>query len=312
MLKASAAYRGKLLKTIIANKFMYLLILPAFLATAIFNYWPMYGVLVAFKNFKLNLGILASPWAKYNGFEYFRLIFKDPDVFQAIKNTLIISLGNLIILFPCYIILALLLNELKNDRYKRTLQSIMYLPHFLSWVIMAGILYNLLSTTAGAYGKITAFLGLEPFQIIGNPDAFRPLVFLSNIWKTAGWGTIIYLAAIAGINLEMYESAIIDGAGRFQRVWHITLPCIKSTMVILLLLQLGNIMNAGFDQIFNLYSPTVYNVGDILDTFVYRQGLENFQFSYSAAVGLFKSLVNLVLLIIANQTVKALGEEGIY
>lgn len=312
MHSAGTANQGKLLKTIIANKFMYLLILPAFLATAIFNYWPMYGVLVAFKNFKLNKGILGSPWAKYNGFEYFRLIFKDPDVFIAIKNTLIISLGNLIILFPCYIILALLLNELKNIRYKKVLQSIMYLPHFLSWVIMAGILYNLLSTTAGVYGKVMTLFGQMPFQIIGNPDAFLPLVFLSNLWKTSGWGTIIYLAAIAGISIEMYESAIIDGASRFQRVWHITLPSIKSTMVILLILQLGSIMNAGFDQIFNLYSPQVFRVGDILDTFVYRQGLENFQFSYSAAVGLFKQLVNLILLIVANQTVKALGQEGIY
>lgn len=280
--------------------------------TGVFCYWPMYGILLAFKNYKPGLGIFGSPWAKYLGFQYFRVLFRDPEILQVLLNTIIISFGKVIILTPIYIILALLLNELKNIYFKRTVQSILYLPHFLSWVILAGIIYNFLSNTNGVLGKITQYYNLEPVQILGNADYFRALVFISSIWKSAGWGTIIYLAAIAGINQELYEAALMDGANRLKRVFYVTLPCIKSTIIVLLILDIGHLMNAGFDQIFNLYSPTVYSTGDIIDTYVFRHGLQGLEFSYSTAVGLVKQVINVTMLILANRFAKAIGESGIY
>jgi putative aldouronate transport system permease protein len=295
------------------NRFSYLLLLPGIVAASVFAYWPMYGVLLAFKKYKLKLGIIGSPWADMNGFQWFHSIFRDEAFYGVIKNTLIFSIGGLLIMTPTCIGMALLLNELRSNKYKRIIQSLMYLPHFLSWVILGGIIYNLFSATGGAYGKIWQELGWGRAPVIlTNPDYFRPLVFLSSIWKEAGWGTIIYLAAIAGVNPELYESAVIDGATRLQRMWYITLPTIKSTVIILLVLSIGGLMNAGFDKIFNLYSPQVMGVGDIIDTFVYRHGLESNQYELSTAVGLFKQVINIFLLLIANTLAKVMGEDGIY
>lgn len=215
-----------------------------------------------------------------NGFGWFKIMFRDPDFLGVIGSTVEISVVKLVTTTTCCILFALLLNELGNPFYKRTVQSIMYLPHFLSWVIMAGIVYNFFSATGGTFNKIiTEVFNGQPVQILANPAYFKPLVYVSNLWKEVGFGTIIYLAAIAGVNTEMYESAIIDGASRLKRVFYITLPAIKGTIAILLILDFSKIMNAGYDQILNLYSPQVMAVGDIIDTYVYRHGVIGMEFS---------------------------------
>jgi putative aldouronate transport system permease protein len=311
--EASADRKGNLAVVLWRERFTYLLILPAFIATGIFCYWPMYGILLAFKKFRLAKGIIGSPWAEQYGLGWFRLMFRDPDFVNVIKNTVIISFSKLIIgTFFC-VLFALLLNELRSDKYKRTIQSVMYLPHFLSWVILAGILYNIFTTSGGLFTKIvTDVFHAQPVQILANPTYFRPLVYVSMLWKEVGFGTIIYLAAISSVNPELYESAIIDGASRFKRVLHVTLPSIKSTIVVLLILNLSGIMSAGFDQIFNLYSPQVLNVGDIIDTYVYRHGIVGMEFSYTTAIELFKQAINITLLIVVNYFAKLIGEEGVY
>jgi putative aldouronate transport system permease protein len=311
--EASADRKGNLAIVLWRERFTYSLILPAFIATGIFCYWPMYGIILAFKKFRLSKGIIGSPWAEQYGLGWFRLMFRDPDFVNVIKNTVIISFSKLIIgTFFC-VLFALLLNELRSDKYKRTIQSVMYLPHFLSWVILAGILYNIFTTSGGLFTKIvTDVFHAQPVQILANPTYFRPLVYVSMLWKEVGFGTIIYLAAISSVNPELYESAIIDGASRFKRVLHVTLPSIKSTIVVLLILNLSGIMSAGFDQIFNLYSPQVLNVGDIIDTYVYRHGIVGMEFSYTTAIELFKQAINITLLIVVNYFAKFIGEEGVY
>jgi putative aldouronate transport system permease protein len=257
-----------------------------------------------------NLGITGSPWV---GFDNFKQMMIDREFWVVFRNTLIISFGKIITGFPAPIILALLLNELSNQKFKKVTQSILYFPHFLSWVILAGIIYNLFSITNGVIPKILEdYFSIEQPMIIGNPEYFRTLIYLSNIWKGAGWGTIVYLAAIAGIDQEQYESAIIDGASRFQRMIYITIPSLSYAIAILLILNIGQVMNAGFDQIFNLYDPGVYGVGDIIDTYVYRIGLQSARYEYSTAVGLFKSVINCILLVTANLFAKKLGYEGIF
>jgi putative aldouronate transport system permease protein len=308
------AYKGRgLVPVIWKEKFSYLMILPAFIATGVFCYWPMYGIILAFKNYRISKGILGSPWMDTYGFGWFKIMFRDPDFLKVIRNTVEISFSKLVLgTFFC-ILFALLLNELRSEKYKRTIQSVMYLPHFLSWVIMASIIYNIFTTSGGLFSKIvTGIFHGQTVQILANQEYFRPLVYISMIWKEVGFGTIIYLAAIAGVNPELYESAIIDGASRFKRILFITLPSIKSTIIILLILNLSSIMSAGFDQIFNLYSPQVLKVGDIIDTYVYRHGVVGLEFSYSTAIDLFKQVINITLLVIVNSFAKFLGEEGIY
>jgi len=273
----------------------------------------MYGLILAFKEFQFDKGILYSPWV---GFNNFIIMFGDNDFWAAFKNTIIISGGKLLTAFPAPIILALLLNELTSSKFKRIVQSIMYLPHFLSWVIIAGIIYGLLSSTDGVVTKIVqGMFNADMPQIISNYRYARSLIFTSNIWQSVGWGTIIYLAAIAGIDPSFYESAMIDGANRFHRMIYITLPSLSYAILILFILQIGGIMNAGFDQIINLYSPSTYNVLDILDTYVYRIGIANASgvshMEYGVAVGLVESVLNLCLLLFANSIIiKRLGRES--
>lgn len=270
----------------------------------------MYGIILAFKKFMYNKGISGSPWV---GLDNFKLLFKNADFWIATKNTLIISFGKILIGFPVPIILSLMLNELKSIKFKKLTQTVLYLPHFISWVIMAGLVYNMFSVTNGAVGKILySLFSIEPTRILGNPVYFRPLVYLSSIWKSAGWGTIIYLAAISGVNPELYESAVLDGANRFKQIIYITIPCLTFAIAINLILDVGGVMNAGFDQIFNLYDPGVYKVGDIIDTYVYRMGIQNARYEMSTAVGLFKSIINCVLLVTANKISNMLGQEGLY
>lgn len=299
----------KLRRRIYNHRYLYLLIIPGMLALIVFSYFPMYGIQLAFKEFKYNLGIWGSPWA---GWENFEKIFKNPDFWNAFKNTLIISFGKIITGFPVPIVLALLLNELKSTKFKKVSQTVMYLPYFVSWIVMAGLISNIFSINTGIYGKVFQSFGVEPTMILGNPDYFRPLIYLSSIWKGAGWGTIIYLAALSGVDPSLYESARLDGANRFQQVWYITLPCLTFAISVNLILDIGGVMNAGFDQIFNLYSAGTYGVGDVLDTYVYRLGIADGKFEMSTAVGLFKSVINCILLLVANKSAKLLGQEGLY
>jgi putative aldouronate transport system permease protein len=254
-----------------------------------------------------NKGVWNSPWV---GLAHFQLLFKNPEFKSVLFNTVWISINRIIWGFPAPIILALLLNELKNQKFKRISQSILYLPHFLSWVIMASIVFNLFSSSAGVVNKVLASMGIDPVIIIGNPKAFRPLLYISAIWKGSGWGTIIYLAAISGIDPTLYESAIVDGANRFKQCIHITLPSLKYAIIILLIMDVGGLMNAGFDQIFNLMSPATRGVGDIIDTYVYRMGVVQARYDFTTAVGLFKQVINCVLLFLTNWIVKLFGQEG--
>jgi len=269
----------------------------------------MYGIVLAFKEYHASKGILGSPFIGFKNFEY---ILKDFEFWQAFKNTLIISFGRIAFQFPVPIILALLINELKEGKYKKFLQTTYTFPHFLSWVIISGIVINILGSD-GAINNLLSVLGLEKMLFLAQKKLFRPLLYFTANWKGAGWSSIIYLASISSINPELYEAAKIDGANRFQRMYHITWPGIKSTVVILLILSVGGIMNAGFDQVFNLYNGAVLSVSDIIDTYIYRITFQTgSDFGFSTAVGLFKSVINFLLLVSCDRIVKLMGEEGIF
>jgi putative aldouronate transport system permease protein len=303
------ANRGKW-REIVKHKYFYLMVMPVVLFFLIFAYVPMYGVVLAFKDFNYMLGIMESPW---NNFQNFRDVLSDPNFKHAFNNTLLISFGRLIIEFPIPILLALLLNEMRNGRLKRIYQTVFTFPHFISWVVLSGIITSILSDQ-GVLNQILELFGFEKNTILLNNGSFLGLLFTSSIWKEAGWASIIYLAAIAGINPELYEAAAIDGANRYQQMKAITWPVVRNTAAILLILAVGGIMNGGFDQIFNLYNPAVYERSDILDTFVYRSAfVDATGFGYSTTVGLLKSFINCLLLIGANLVVKhVLKEEGLY
>ncbi|NOU88360.1 ABC transporter permease subunit [Paenibacillus sp. LMG 31460] len=286
------------------HKYYFVLLLPGLAYFALFHYWPMAGITVAFKDFRLLEGIMGSPWA---GLKWFRILFEAPDFWTAMKNTIIISFYKLIFNFPAPIVLALLLNEVYNSTFKRWVQTIVYFPHFLSWVILGGILFSLFSSGSG----LISFLGMKTSPLM-DPGSFRSFLVLSEMWKEMGWGTIIYLAAISGINPELYEAARMDGANRFHLVRYITLPSITNTIVILLILRTGQILHVGFEQIFILYNPLVFDVSDVLDTYVYRLGLTMGRYSFATAAGLFQSFVGLLLLLVTNGVARRMGERGIW
>lgn len=291
------------------HKGLYLLLIPALIYYITFHYAPMYGATIAFKDFNIMKGILRSPWV---GFEYFRVIFNLHKFWQVFRNTIVISLLRISFGFPAPIIVAILLNEMGSMKVKRTIQTLIYLPHFISWVILGGILVNLLSINGGVVNQFIMMVRDEPIGFLTDPRYFRGTIIGSMIWKEYGWGTVIYMATLAGISPELYESAAIDGASRLQRIWHITLPHLVGVISVLLILRIGRMMQAGFEQIFVLYHPAVYTVIDILDTYVYRIGLADGKFSQATAVGLFRSTVNFLLLITANKIAKAANQYGIY
>ncbi|WP_200634385.1 MULTISPECIES: ABC transporter permease [Paenibacillus] len=264
----------------------------------------MGGVLIAFQDYKLAKGITGSAWA---GLKWFDMLFSSPDFWTALRNTLLISFYKLVFNFPAPIILALMINEVANTKFKRTIQTIIYFPHFVSWVVLGGILFTVLSPSTG----ILSALGVTTSPLM-DPRSFRSLLVISEIWKNIGWGTIIYLAAISGINPDLYDAAKVDGASRYRLIRHITVPSISGTIVILLILRTGHILSAGFDQVFVLYHPLVYEVADILDTYVYRVGLTSGRFSLATAAGLFQSVVGLVLLLFTNAAAKKIGGRGIW
>ncbi|WP_409348072.1 ABC transporter permease [Paenibacillus gyeongsangnamensis] len=291
------------------SRYMYAFVLPGTIFFILYRYIPLLGSVIAFQNYSPFQGFIHSQWV---GFSNFQRIFASADVVQVIINTLTLSLLQIAFAFPVPIILALMLNEVRNDFFKKFIQSIVYLPHFLSWVIVASIITIFLRSD----GLVNIFLhdmfGTNPIQFLQIPALFKPIVVLELIWKESGWGTIIFLAALAGVNPELYEAALVDGANRWRRIWHITLPAIRSTFVILLILRLGNVLDNGFEQIFLMLNPYVNDVGNVLDTYVYYKGIQQSDFSFATAVGLFKSVVGLILVLGANQLAKRFGEEGIY
>lgn len=306
--KKSSAFKN-FMKYLTRDKYLYLLLLPGIVALFIFNYIPMYGVVIAFKEYNIFAGISKSPWV---GFLQFERLFRNPDFSQVIVNTLLISTYKLIWGFPAPIILALLLNELRNKHFKKTAQTILYLPHFISWVIFAGLIVTFLNPTTGVVNDIIVRLGGRKVDFLASKSMFRSILVITDIYKGVGWGTIVYLSAISGVDPTLYEAATVDGASRFRQVWHITLPAIRSVVVVLLILNLSNILNAGFDQVFLLYNPLVYEVGDIIDTYVYRKGLVDSNYSLASAAGLFKNGIALILIVTTNSIVKRLGEEGLW
>ena len=281
---------------------------PVLLFYIIFHYSPMYGLVIAFKDYNVFKGITGSPWA---GLKYFIQVFGDDYFWKVVRNTVIISLLKLIFGFPAPILIAILLNEVYNMAFKRVVQTIIYLPRFISWVILAGIMINILSIHGGLINEVVKLFGGNPQTFLLKPRYFRSIVAISHIWKTAGWGSIIYMAALAGINIEMYEAAVIDGAGKMRQIWHVTLPGIRPTIIMLFILSLANIMNAGFDQIFVLYNSLTMEVGDIIDTYVFRQGLQSARYSYATVVGIFKSIIGLGLIYGSDRMFKAMGESGL-
>lgn len=291
------------------KKYLYLMLIPAIVYYIIFCYIPMYGVTIAFKDFNPMLGIWKSEW---QGFDTFRKLFEMEKFYSVFWNTIRISLIRLVFGFPFPIIIALLLNELRNVRLKKTIQTIIYVPNFISWIVLGGILTSILSMDTGIVNQVIKTLGFEPIGFLTDEKFFVPTMVVSMIWKTFGWNTIIYLAAMTGVDTQLYEAATVDGANRWQKLINITLPCIRSVIVVVLITRIGSLMQAGFEQIFVLYHPGVYGTADIIDTYVYRMGLQEGKFELATAVGLFKSVINFALVVIANKIARMAGEEGIY
>ncbi len=291
------------------DRYLYLLLLPALLYMLIFKYIPMWGVLISFKDYSPYIGFLDSPWV---GFAHFQRFFGADEFWILFRNTMAINLLNLFFFFPLPIIMSLMLNELRNQWFKKSLQSVVYLPHFLSWVIIVGITFLMLGTSDGIVNKILEAAGNERFDFLTEPKIFWVLLTIQSIWKEAGWGTVIFLAAIAGVDPQLYEASKMDGAGRLRQIWHVTLPAIRSVIIILLILRIGHMMDVGFEQVYLMMNGAVSEVADVFDTYVYRVGVQQAQFSYSTTVGLFKSIIGLILVVLTNKLAKRFGEEGVY
>ena len=271
----------------------YLMLLPGMVLLFIFNYLPLYGWKIAFQKFIPAKGLFGDQ--KWVGLYWFQYISKYPDFIRGLRNTLMISLGKLALGILIAILFSILINEIRNSRLKRTVQTIVYLPHFLSWIILSGVLIDILSPSTGIVNKLIMAFGGQPAFFLGDNRFFQGTMIVTDIWKEFGFNTIVYLAAITSIDPSLYESAVMDGANRLQQIIHITLPGMLPIIMLMLLLNIGSVMNANFDQIFNLYSPTVYKTGDVLDTLVYRIGLVNANYSLSTAIGIFKSMVSMLL-----------------
>lgn len=292
-------------------RLLYLMIIPLIVWYVMFCYVPMAGLYLAFEDFSYKGGIWGSKWM---GLANFEAILTDSEFLRAFRNTLIFSFGKLLLQFPAAIILALALNEIRQPRLKKIYQTVFTFPHFISWVVMAGILKNMFASN-GVINQLLTVAGMETVSPLLSMSGFRPFIWLSNIWKEVGWDTIIYMAALAGIDPGLYEAAEIDGANRWRKIWHITLPGIRSTILIMLILEIGRVMTTGasFDQVFNLYSPPIYEVSDTIDTYIYRTSFNGTKdFGYTTAVGLFKSVLGVLMMLGANKLVTACGEDGLF
>ncbi len=298
----------RLMRQMVRSRYIYLMALPGVIAIFLFSYMPFYGITLAFKDFSYK-GIANSPWV---GMKHFINIMGDAEFWNVTRNTVLISLGRILIEFPVPIILAILMSELTATRFKRVVQSVLYFPNFISWVIIGSIVFSIFSVSNGAVNNLLYQITGKRINFLVDSNFFIVLLFTTSIWKNAGYSMILYLAAITNIDNELYEAATIDGCGRLKRMWHITLPGINVMVVTMLILAVGGIMNAGFDQIFNLYNSMVYDVADIIDTYVYRLGMRKLYYSQATAVGLFKSVINFALLMGVNMLSKRVSGTGIY
>ncbi|MDR1641563.1 MAG: ABC transporter permease subunit [Clostridiales bacterium] len=305
----NAARRIKwLLREMFKYRWLYLLLLPGAVFFFVFKYMPIFGLRIAFMDYN-QYDVSKSTWV---GLAQFQRLFSRQSFNPVLFNTLKISMLKLLFGFPVPVILALLLNEMRSLAFKKTAQTLLYLPYFISWVIMAGIVMTLLDPTTGLITQFIKYLTGKDIMVLSNATYFVPMLVITDIYKGMGWGTIIYFASISGIDPQLYEATAIDGAGKLKQALHVTIPGILPTIIIMFIMNCGNILNAGFDQIFMLYSSTVYKVADIIDTYVYRMGIEKNDYAFSTAAGMFKSVVAFVLIAIVNQLAKKTGNEGIY
>lgn len=301
--------RAETWKKIKKNKYLYLMIAPGLIYFLIYKYLPMYGLIISFQDYKPYKGIMGSEWV---GFEHFERLFTSAEFWMIFKNTLVLFALQLLIYFPVPIILSLMLNEVRHSFFKRGVQTIVYIPHFMSWVVIVSISYVMLTLDGGIINEILDSLGFKKINFLLNESWFRPMYILQVIWREAGWGTIIFLAAITAVDPQLYEAARMDGANRFRQMWHITLPAIRNVIIVLLILKIGDVLELGFEHVYLLLNSSNRNVAEIFDTYVYVAGLQQGQFSYSTAVGFFKGGVGLVLVVFANWLAKKFNEEGIY
>ena len=290
------------------NKMLYLLVVPVLLFYLIFQYRPMYGALIAFKDYTPTLGVVDSPWV---GLANFKRFFNSVYFNRLIKNTVLLSVYNLVFGFPAPIVLALLLNEIKSKKFKSATQTVTYLPHFISLIVVTGMLRDF-SLTSGLFNDIITFFGGERSALLQNPKLYRGIYVASSIWQEVGWGSIIYLSALSGVDSELYEAAQIDGAGKWKQMLNITLPGIAPTIIIMLTMKIGTLMNMGYEKTILLYNPATYETADIISSYVYRVGLLEQDWSYSTAIGLFNSIINLTLLLIANKLAKRFSETSLW
>ncbi|CAM3168364.1 ABC transporter permease subunit [Paenibacillus lupini] len=288
---------------------LYVLLLGPVAYFLVFKYGPMYGILIAFQDFNLFRGVMGSPWV---GFDVFREVFDMSAFYKALRNTFMLNLTDLLFSFPAPILLALLLNELSRARFKKWAQTILYLPHFLSWVIIGGIMLQVFATNTGIVNLLLGHLGIDPIPFLTNKYNWLITYLVVGVWQSAGWGTIIYLAAITGINSELYEAAAVDGAGRFRKMWSITLPGIRPTVVVLLILKIGEIVQISFDRPYVIGNVTVLDFSEVISTFVYKTGVQTADFSLATAVGLFQAVVGIILLLGANRIAKKITGNGVF
>ena len=298
-----------LAKELVKYRWIYMLAVPGLVYLLIFKYIPMYGVVVAFKDYSSRLGILQSPWV---GMKHFLRLFSSRDFTILLRNTLLLNVYKIVVMTPLAMAFALSLNAIHNVYTKRVIQTISYFPHFLSWVVISGITFQLFSPYSGTLNQILVKLGMQPMTFLSDPKSFKTMLVVFGAWKELGWASIIYLAALSGINTELYEAAEIDGATNVKKTWHITIPALIPTMVTLLLIDIGKIMSVGFEQVYVYLNPILYETGDVFATYVYRVGLGQGKFSYTTAVELFNTLIGLVLLVLANKISKKLTEEGLW
>lgn len=297
------------MKRLLKNRYLYLMIAPVIIWYIIFCYAPMFGLVIAFKEYDVFDGIIASEWV---GLEHFQRFFTSIYSVRLIRNTFLISFYGLVFGFPAPIILALLFNELKAGKFKKLTQTISYLPHFISTVIIVGMFTTFLQPETGLINNIIARFGGERVYFLAEPRYFRSLYIIMDIWRSVGWGSIIYLAALSNVEMELYEACIIDGGGYWRQLWHITLPGIAPTVVIMLILRIGQLMTVGYESIILMYSPATYITGDVISTYVYRVGLQDANYSFSSAVGMFNSVISLILLVFANTVSKRFGETSLW
>ncbi|MEK3989711.1 MULTISPECIES: ABC transporter permease subunit [Robertmurraya] len=300
--------KGLKLKKILTNYQLYLFLLPALIYFIVFHYVPMYGVLIAFKDFVATKGIMGSPWV---GFKHFERFFDSYQFWSLIKNTLGLSVTQLVVGFPLPIFLALMLNQMRSEKSKRFVQTVVYAPHFISVVVLAGMIYVFFSNN-GLINNMILMFGGDPISFMAKPEWFKPLYIASGVWQETGWAAIIYLAALAGVSPELHEAAVMDGANKWQRIFHVDIPAIMPTAVILLILSVGSIMNIGFEKAYLLQTPMNQPSAEIIPTYVYKMGLQQAQYSFAAAVGLFNAVINLILLVAVNKFAKRLSGTGLW